>query len=213
MQLVTPSSHNLLDSSAFFRPLSYIRFLLHIPWDELWAIIRASRSLLGDRTSEKLCILLKFTLRSTENCPAVYPWPLTCRDLTRGCTRLLLDQDRFPNYQKIIPSWAKLIRLSLPCDDLLADIRNLWPSPNMGGFYIHNVLEWLKTFPQPPLDVTERWQKCLEECRQASHPGTSYYRQFKEYEARWAEFQKLMASRRQQKIEQLDGQIVACQQN
>ncbi|KAJ7450411.1 hypothetical protein FB451DRAFT_1285886 [Mycena latifolia] len=78
----------------------YIRFLLHIPWDELWAIVRALRSLLGDRSSEKLCNLLKFTLQSTTICPEVYPWPSTCRDLSRGCIRLQLDQEGLPNYQE-----------------------------------------------------------------------------------------------------------------
>ncbi|KAJ7437013.1 hypothetical protein FB451DRAFT_181054 [Mycena latifolia] len=79
--------------------LLYIRFVLHMPWDELWAIVRALLSLMGGRSIKKLSILLKFTLQSTTICPEVYPWPSTCRDLARGCTRLLLDHDRFPTYQ------------------------------------------------------------------------------------------------------------------
>ncbi|KAJ7450439.1 hypothetical protein FB451DRAFT_722548 [Mycena latifolia] len=189
--------------------LLYIRFLLHIPWDELWAIIRSSHFLMGGRSIEKLCILLRFTLQSTTNCPEVYLWPSTCRDLARGCICLLPNQNGFPSYEKynIIAIWVRLIRLSPPCNDLLADIRNLWPLPKMDAFYIHNVLEWLKTFPQPPLDVIDRWQGHLDDRRRASHSWTSYYLTFKKCEERWTEFQKQIASRHQQEIQRWDGLI------
>ncbi|KAJ7436932.1 hypothetical protein FB451DRAFT_186152 [Mycena latifolia] len=154
---------------------------------------------MGGRSIKKLSVLLIFTLQSTTICPEVYLWPSTCRDLALGCTRLLLDQDGLSS--EIILSWANLIRLSPPCNDLLAAIRNLRPSWQMGGFNIHNVLEWLK----PPLDVIERWQRYLE-CRRAFHPGTPT---FKECEERWTEFRKQMASRRQQEIERWDRQIIA----
>ncbi|KAJ7461908.1 hypothetical protein FB451DRAFT_1562526 [Mycena latifolia] len=167
---------------------------------------------MGGRSIEKLSTLLKFTLRSTTICPKVYPWPSTCRDLARGCIRLLLDQNGLRSYERIMLSLDRLIRLSLPCNDLLANIRNLSPSLQMGRFPIHNVLEWLKTFPQPPLDIIDCWQGCLEyldECCQRSHPGTSDYPTFKEYEARWTEFQKQMASRCRQEIQLWDVRIVA----
>ncbi|KAJ7434145.1 hypothetical protein FB451DRAFT_303712 [Mycena latifolia] len=176
--------------------LLYIRFLLHIPWDELWAIVRASHSLMGGRSIEKLSILLRFTLQSTTICPEVYPWPSTCIDLARGFTCLLLDQDGPPSYKKSVLLWTRLIRLSPPCDDLLADIRNLSPSLQMGGFNIHNVLEWLKTFSQPPLNIIKCWQRCLEEGSRGFYGPI-----FKEYEELWTEFRKQMASRRQQEIE------------
>ncbi|KAJ7450419.1 hypothetical protein FB451DRAFT_722387 [Mycena latifolia] len=191
-----------------------IRFLLHMPWDELWAIVRASHVLMGGRSIEKLSILLRFTLQSTTICPEGYPWPSTCRDLARGCTRLLLDEDGLPSYRRPgAEVWSQLVRLSPACDDLLTDIRNLWPSPETGRFYIHNVLEWLKIFPQPPLDVTERWQKCLEECRRGFHQGTSYCPTFKECEEEWIEFRKQMASRRRQEIRRWNRRIVACRQS
>ncbi|KAJ7461896.1 hypothetical protein FB451DRAFT_1370981, partial [Mycena latifolia] len=91
---------------------------------------------MGSWSIDKLSILLKFTLQSTTICPEVYPWPSICKDLAREFTRLLLDQDGPPSYNRTVILWALLVRLSPPCDDLLADIRNLWPSPNMGGFYI-----------------------------------------------------------------------------
>ncbi|KAJ7450461.1 hypothetical protein FB451DRAFT_1527639 [Mycena latifolia] len=188
--------------------LLYIRFLLHIHWDELWAIVRASHSLMGGRSIKKLSILLRIALQSTTICPEVYPWPSTCRDLARGCIRLLLYQDGLSLYEKTLtPLWAPLVRLSPPCDDLLADIRNLRPSRKMNGFYIHNVLEWLKihqTFPQPPLDVIECWQRCLEKYHRAV-----YYDTFKEYEEQWTDFRNQMASRRQQEIGRWDRQMVA----
>ncbi|KAJ7461902.1 hypothetical protein FB451DRAFT_1370983 [Mycena latifolia] len=161
--------------------LLYIRFLLHIPWDELWAIVRALHSLVDSMSIEQASILLRFTLRSTTICPEVYPWPSTCRDLARGCIRLLPDQDGLPVQSKtLILSWAKLIRLSPPCDDLLADIHDLSPSPEMDGFDIHNSLEWLKTFPQPPLDVVNRWQGYLDK-----HRLNFYCPKFKKYEEWW----------------------------
>ncbi|KAJ7450402.1 hypothetical protein FB451DRAFT_1374745 [Mycena latifolia] len=103
-----------------------------------------------------------------------------------------LQQVHVLTYRRTIILWALLIRLSPPCDDLLADIRNLWPSPNMGGFYIHNVLEWLKTFPQPPLDIIDRWQGYLDKRRLNSYSST--------YEERWTEFRKQMASWHQREI-------------
>ncbi|KAJ7450445.1 hypothetical protein FB451DRAFT_722604 [Mycena latifolia] len=178
--------------------LLYIRFLLHIPWDELWAILRASHSLMGGRSIEKLSILLIFTLRSTTISPEIYPWPLTCRDLARGCIRLLLDQDG-PPIDRAVIFWAPLVRLSPPCDDLLADIRNFSPSLKMDAVDIlHNVLEWLKTFPQPPFDVIDRLQGYLDEHHQCFHPGISYCPTFKECEERWTEFREQMASWQQE---------------
>ncbi|KAJ7436928.1 hypothetical protein FB451DRAFT_186098 [Mycena latifolia] len=178
--------------------LLYIRFLLNIPWDELWAILRAVHSLMGGRSSEKLSILLKFTLRSTTICSEVYPWPSTCRDVARGSICLLLDQDGLLSDEETAILWAPLVRLSPPCDDLLAHIRNVSPSPKMGGFCIHNVLEWLK----PPLEVTERWQRCLEECRRGSQRTSSYLfgSTSRECEVQWTDFRKQMASWHQQEI-------------
>ncbi|KAJ7434154.1 hypothetical protein FB451DRAFT_303788 [Mycena latifolia] len=185
----------------------YIRFLLHIPWDDLRAIIRASRALLGHSSREKLFILWNFSLRSTTICPEVYPWPSTCRDLARGCVRLQLDQDGLPSSQRSnIEFWSQLVRLSPPCNDLLTDICNLSTSLEMDDFDIHNVLEWLKTFPQPPLDVIEHWQRCLEECRRAFHGST-----FKECEELWTDFREQMAYWCQQELGLWDRRIVAYQ--
>ncbi|KAJ7437017.1 hypothetical protein FB451DRAFT_181078 [Mycena latifolia] len=145
--------------------LLYLLFVLPIPWDERAAIVCAFRSLLNDESrTKKIHALLNFTLRSTKICREVYPWPTTCRDLARGCIRLQNDfMPKVPEYcNYYVRYWARLARLTPPCSDLLADIRDFSPSFRPFEmsylFEIHDVLQWLKGLPQPPLDTIKCWQ-------------------------------------------------------
>ncbi|KAJ6570485.1 hypothetical protein DFH09DRAFT_416927 [Mycena vulgaris] len=137
-------------------------------WDELRAIISPLRSLLGffgQHMGRAIQALLKFTIQNPMICPEPYPWPTICRALARGWLRLLKCADsRLPDPQRIsYPYWGRLVRLSPHCSDVLADIRNV--SPLIGRsvvcysyFDIHDVLQWLKGFPQPPLDMIKQWE-------------------------------------------------------
>ncbi|KAJ6509802.1 hypothetical protein DFH09DRAFT_1198666, partial [Mycena vulgaris] len=132
-------------SAGWAPSLLYIQFLLEIPWDELRASIGPLRSILGEHGGDKIRALLNFTIRSTTICPEAYPWPTTCKDVARGCIRLLKFQDyRLP-----------------------ADIRDFSPGV-FSCFDIHDVLQWLKGFPQPPLDVIEKWEKYQDQDSRSS---------------------------------------------
>ncbi|KAJ6509801.1 hypothetical protein DFH09DRAFT_1435549 [Mycena vulgaris] len=115
-----------------FVSLVHIKFLLDIPWDELAACIGTLRFFLGKNEEVEMQALLIYTIRSTTICPEAYPWPTTCRDVARGCIRLLKVQDhRLPDYH---------YRRVFSCFD------------------IHDILQWLKGFSQPPLDVIHQWE-------------------------------------------------------
>ncbi|KAJ6523672.1 hypothetical protein DFH09DRAFT_1047135 [Mycena vulgaris] len=162
-------AHNTACSGSAGRAPSLlcIRFLLDIPWDELGASIGPLRSFPGNNDEGKIHALLDFTIRSTTICPEAYPWPATCTDVARGCIRLLKVQDHtLPDHHRQWLNslcWGRLVRLSPHCSDVLADIRNV--SPLIGRlvecysyFEIHDVLQWLKGFPQPPLDMIRQWE-------------------------------------------------------
>ncbi|KAJ6570443.1 hypothetical protein DFH09DRAFT_1464110 [Mycena vulgaris] len=115
-QRVTLSSHNPPDfssNSSGLRPsLLYIRLSLDMAWDELRAAIRPLRSLFGEALNElgflgeaagkSILALLDYAIQNTTICPEPYPWPTICRDLARGCFRLLERADpRVSELQRI----------------------------------------------------------------------------------------------------------------
>ncbi|KAJ6509809.1 hypothetical protein DFH09DRAFT_1435590 [Mycena vulgaris] len=145
--------------------LLHIRRLLDIPWDELEASIGPLRSFPGNNDEGQIQALLEFTIQNPTICPEPYPWPTICRALARGCLRVLCAEPMPRLFTIPIVNWGRLIILSPHCSDLLADIHHFSPfiaqrlASVRRPFNIYDVLQWLKGFPQPPLDVIKQWEE------------------------------------------------------
>ncbi|KAJ7605374.1 hypothetical protein DFH06DRAFT_258869 [Mycena polygramma] len=98
------------------------------------------------------------------------PWLREHKIIAHRCVQLLKDIGSgvlyFEPWTWANPCWGILIRTSPAYLDLLHDIRDLVPPIRLLDFDptccnpidVHNVLEWLKMYPQPPLDIIKRWE-------------------------------------------------------
>ncbi|KAJ7280886.1 hypothetical protein C8J57DRAFT_1300391 [Mycena rebaudengoi] len=94
--------------------------------------------------------------------------------LARGSARLLKEMatGQKPLYDlAVLFQWGYFVRASTHSPELLQDIREL---PSFETFSVlnifgnepenyHNILQWLKTFPNPPLDLINIWEGYLVE--------------------------------------------------
>ncbi|KAJ6570458.1 hypothetical protein DFH09DRAFT_1080026 [Mycena vulgaris] len=157
-------------------------------WDELRAITSPLHSLLGEARNGGKVIqaLLEFTIQNPMIWPEPYPWPTVCRALAKGCLRLLKHVD--------LESPGPLV-LSPHCFDPLADIHNFSLRTGLAAQYyncfdIHDVLQWLKAFPQPPFDVIHQWEEYQVEAHRYSGFNVSTH----ELEGPWTEYLEEMRS-------------------
>ncbi|KAF7362588.1 WD40 repeat-like protein [Mycena venus] len=141
--------------------LFYIRLLLDIPWDEMRMLIRPLHSL---KVNSVQSGALLFSANAIVRCPTI------CRDLSRGCIRLFKGIET-----EVLPlqlwlhgiQWGRLIGSAPICPELLQELRDLEPPtirPSImprsvyGPRQFRYLLVWLKSFPEPPLDIISRWE-------------------------------------------------------
>ncbi|KAJ6608446.1 hypothetical protein B0H10DRAFT_526134 [Mycena sp. CBHHK59/15] len=178
--------------------LAEICALLDVSWDELRAAICRLRPIVGEDW-EKWGGL--FALMRNSTVIQRKSWrPTICIELARGCIRVrkLVDTGRLPEelWDDRI-EWGRFIRGSSACPELLRDIRDFVPPPIMDDRYrlhqeieCHDVLQWLKSFPEPPLDAIHRWENffCYER-KKASERGVFYPPD--DYDSRWREWEQI----------------------
>ncbi|KAJ7118218.1 hypothetical protein C8R44DRAFT_854231 [Mycena epipterygia] len=159
----------ITESFAWNSSLLRTHFLLDLSWDELRKSICLLREIM-DTYDGKLNTL--FTYASDPNfCPK----PASIfRDLSCGYLRVrrsCLDHKLPRNFVEMIMAyyWGRVLRSCPPCDDMLRDLRELeFASAGTSPFAytyaddFHNILQWLKTFPEPPHDLIARFEHYLE---------------------------------------------------
>ncbi|KAJ7085034.1 hypothetical protein C8R44DRAFT_721720 [Mycena epipterygia] len=157
---------NVSDSQS---SLVRTHFLLDLSWNELRKSICPLRDIM-DTYDGKLDKLLTYA-SDPDFCPkpASIFW-----ELSRGCLcvmRSMLDHKLPWNFRWNVvgDKWGSVLRSCPPCDDMLRDLRELeFASAGTSLFentYLddfHNILQWLKTFPDPPHDLIARFEHHLE---------------------------------------------------
>ncbi|KAJ7118236.1 hypothetical protein C8R44DRAFT_878850 [Mycena epipterygia] len=172
--------------------LVWTHFLLDFSCDELRKSICPLREIM-DTYDGKLDKL--FTYASEPNfCPK----PASIfRDLSRGqmrTMRSMLDPKLPRNFSwQMRSDWGRVLRSCPPCDDMLRDLRELefdFPGTSILDYTLsydfHNILQWLKTFPEPPHDLIARFEDHLQ--RNILKYGMK--KTFDEFEERWMSWRK-----------------------
>ncbi|KAJ7872921.1 hypothetical protein B0H13DRAFT_1026471 [Mycena leptocephala] len=169
----------LLAGSSNLRLLPH---LLDVPWETVRAALCRLRPVTGDRG---LWGLVDFARKV---------WELSGRDASRvglsldfawSCLRVrkLINSGCLPEdlWNERI-EWGRLIRICPPSPELLKGVREFVPPPiRSDTWYLHqemecyDVIQWLKKFPEPPVDEISRWQKlfCNEWERATKRPAFS----------------------------------------
>ncbi|KAJ7626848.1 hypothetical protein FB45DRAFT_55624 [Roridomyces roridus] len=158
----------LMYDNAVMPSLDIIRHILSHSWDDLRRIICPLRETVGQE-SDKLKLLFLSACHPTrihELLPAA-----TLQHLAQGCMRTMikLTTNRLPrNLDRAAPLWGSVLRACPPDPELLetlieaerlsaiSDPRRLFNKSS-----VHNAIEWLKTFPEPPLQLIEGIQALL----------------------------------------------------
>ncbi|KAJ6598346.1 hypothetical protein DFH09DRAFT_1131566 [Mycena vulgaris] len=158
-------AYKLHNENRILTSLSNIRLLFNYPWEELRTAICSLRGIID----EKLAVPTLSALAEPPN--SVVP------DLVHGCIRLLnkIATHKLPwEFRSATHAWSRLLRSCPPCPEILQDLWEIEPaleSSKLFEYYDpdqfrHNIIQWLKTFPQPPLDLIDCFERDLEErCR------------------------------------------------
>ncbi|KAJ7118247.1 hypothetical protein C8R44DRAFT_190324 [Mycena epipterygia] len=145
-----------------------IHCLLDFPWDEIRKSICPLRTIM-DKNKGNLDGLLTYASDAS-----LRPKPASIfYDLSRGYLRLMrsvLDH-KLPSclIWTRTSTWGFILRASSPCDVILREVREL-EFASAGTALLdytlphdfHNILQWLKTFPEPPHDLIARFEHHLE---------------------------------------------------
>ncbi|KAJ7489213.1 hypothetical protein FB451DRAFT_1224054 [Mycena latifolia] len=152
-------------------PIKAMHLLLELSWDELrTAIYSLAQLLISTFVSDLTPVRL---------------------DMARGFLRLVkrIETGEVPMdlqlYWTTQQAWVRQVRLCPPCPDLLWDLRDLdlalTENGNIGYWRaedFHHIVQWLKTFSEPPIELIVRFEHHLKGCR-ASSLDVNYF------EAQW----------------------------
>ncbi|KAJ6525210.1 hypothetical protein B0H19DRAFT_593101 [Mycena capillaripes] len=177
----------LLDSSNFF----HIHHILNLSWDEVRAAMSQLQTILdgyakGVDLRKLILMLLQDSWWDT--------WRVdTSIDLSWGCIRLrrLIDAGHLPDrLWNPYMNYGRFIRGSPPCAALLSAVREfVLPCNFYQEIECHDVIQWLKSFPEPPLDEIRRWQNLFWEERQRSSERMGN-KPITDYEERWRKWER-----------------------
>ncbi|KAJ7502027.1 hypothetical protein B0H11DRAFT_1990309 [Mycena galericulata] len=175
-----------------------VRHLLNASWNEVLASLCRLRPILGSPLSADSLGISTLIINE---------WMMThqgtwraniCSRLAWGCIqfRKSIDTGSLPAtlWSYAIP-WGRFIRASPISQELLRSVQEFVPPP-MGDRTLyswnqdhdcHNVIMWLKGFPEPPLGEIHRWENLFRNEQNAASkcPGN---RLPQDYEGRWREW-------------------------
>ncbi|KAJ7090129.1 hypothetical protein C8R44DRAFT_861333 [Mycena epipterygia] len=146
-------AYPLLYSSTALAQLFDIRAILNYSWDELRTFICPLRGITAHHTRIR----------------ALFP-DSTLHDLAAGSMQLIKKIGSHELPREFYPStfsWSCVLRACPPCPCLLQSLHEAqctsFSDPDLYK-ELHNVIQWLKTFPQPPLDFGHcgraGWPRC-----------------------------------------------------
>ncbi|KAJ7804339.1 hypothetical protein B0H14DRAFT_2527353 [Mycena olivaceomarginata] len=175
--------------------LREMRFLLNVSWDELRATLCCLRPIFPDGLP-RLLTLSRFIHNSMTN-PSTWRANISI-DLASGYIRVrkLVEKGDLPEYLwgRWI-QWGRFIRGS-PCSaELLSSIKEFVP-PEVpyylhtvhGEEECHDVIQWLKSFPEPPLEEIRRWEMLFLEEQRNSCERNPVYQPPNDYDERWRKY-------------------------
>ncbi|KAJ6587260.1 hypothetical protein B0H10DRAFT_815224 [Mycena sp. CBHHK59/15] len=152
------------DESGF--SLFEAHVLLDVSWDDMRTAVCRLRPIIG-RDWGKLSGLAAFMW--SPRFARVEPWrPLVSMELAQGFIRVLRaigTGQRPQQFWRKPLHWGRFIRGSPASPELLRDLWDFVPpsrffaSPyRFHDVEFHDVLQWLKKFPEPPLQLIDRWE-------------------------------------------------------
>ncbi|KAJ7489211.1 hypothetical protein FB451DRAFT_1362173 [Mycena latifolia] len=166
-------------------PIFAIHLLLELSWDELRTAICPLRTLIGE-DKDSLAQLLISTFVSDLT-------PVRS-DMARGflCLVKRIETGEVPMdlafYWTARQALGRHVRSCPPCPDLLRNLRDLDLAlakdvciTYLGAETFHHIVQWLKTFSEPPMELIARFEHRLKGC-QDSWLDVNYF------EAKWREW-------------------------
>ncbi|KAJ7639639.1 hypothetical protein DFH06DRAFT_1099092, partial [Mycena polygramma] len=175
----TNPSHVLFMQFVPFKSTNFyhVRSLLGMSWEDIRLVARVLRG----RPKEFVQDVVRLARPSSK---ASWPdgaseWPLLWGRVACGWLQVLKRIDwRDLSRQGRIIEWPRnmvhqlafIIRSSPPCPALLSELLGFVPQfgyvpeqeDGMQMTEVHSILQWLKTFPDPPLDLMAVWENYLE---------------------------------------------------
>ncbi|KAJ7678053.1 hypothetical protein DFH06DRAFT_1167737 [Mycena polygramma] len=137
-----------------------LHLLLELPWDQLRTAICSLRSLACED------IRVVFVALDPHIFPGVFGSLML--DLARGHLNVMLRIHKGELARHLVWSllgWSRFLRACPPSEKLLGyfcDISSVLEGPHPFGDEIHNAVQWLKTYPQAPLELIGRWEGFLD---------------------------------------------------
>ncbi|KAJ7884483.1 hypothetical protein B0H13DRAFT_2045789 [Mycena leptocephala] len=148
--------------------LNELRPVLGHSWDELRTIICPLRGLVSQENTALELLFLSVSHRTRIH--ELHPDP-TLVHMAHGAMRSMTNLTicQLPKkFYAAAPCWGCVLRSCPPDPDLLNTLLETErssaisdPSRPLNKANIHNVIEWLKTFPEPPWDLIARIQGLL----------------------------------------------------
>jgi len=170
-----------LPYSLHFHHVSFgtTRLLLDVSWNDLRRTICNVHSIGPDCTR---LVLELFSFMKHPSCPGEsFRWPLVSRDLARRMICIIKDVyfGKLPReilrcILKIPGAWSCQVRASPPCPELLHDLEDFQPLSQLQHepflvYDIFNVLNWLKSFSDPPLEMIAQWTQYMFDSQMQGH--------------------------------------------
>ncbi|KAJ7925053.1 hypothetical protein B0H13DRAFT_2314847 [Mycena leptocephala] len=168
--------------SSYGENLCHLRILLDLGWDDITAALSALRSIIGGGTLKQVVagtiaiLALSLELYPASTCPVV-------SDLALGCLRLVQQiavKDLPLSTTDVHLKWGQLIRCSTHSNPkLLHKLHEFVGRPSwdflpayeyamrswLRPTEFYDIIQWLKSLPDPPLELIERWQSYLRQSR------------------------------------------------
>ncbi|KAJ7627091.1 hypothetical protein FB45DRAFT_1059919 [Roridomyces roridus] len=161
----------LYDARKYQTPtLDEIHHVLDHSWDDLRRIICPLRETIGEKDIHSALESLFISTCHPTRIHQLHPAE-TLQRLARGGMRTMINltTNRLPDvFGATAPLWGSVLRACPPDPELLETLIEAErssaisdPQRPFNKSNIHNAIEWLKTFPEPPRQLIERIQELL----------------------------------------------------
>jgi len=165
-----------------------IHMMLDVSWDELRTVVCSLRPLIGDRAEKRFIRIMSIVALDPTLSPPRFDSIL--RDLACGslhAMRQVLFGEIDKNVLLTLRGWGYYLRSCLPSPKLLQELDVIEPffmtiDSRLENSDLYNTVQWLKTFPQPPLELIR--------CFESYYSGQATDRDFEHWERRWSEWKK-----------------------
>ncbi|KAJ7440965.1 hypothetical protein FB451DRAFT_1569394 [Mycena latifolia] len=155
--------------------------ILNISWEEIRSTLCSLRDIMG-KDNNKVQTLARFIwdkVHRYDGATERTRIALQCIQVLKGVNSGQIPVDYWSGCSPA--NWGLSIRLNPSCPQLLQDIRDFTPPftlPYLGhGGHLdpidfHNILQWLKMFPEPPWEMIHQWEESFMKIYDSTNQST-----------------------------------------